>query len=139
MNDERFFLDTTFIAGYLNPRDQHHAAAQRCMPLVKGAAEVVVTEVVLIEVGNLLRSTLHRQRAATFIDSCYSTRNITVVSVDTQLLKSAIHFYRQHSDKDWGLADCVSFVVMERRGLRSAISSDTDFQQAGLRALMLEV
>jgi predicted nucleic acid-binding protein len=135
---DSLLLDATFIAGYLNPRDQHHSAAQRCMPAVKEADEIVVTEPVLIEVGNLLCSTLQRQRAAQFIEACYATENITVVSVDSELLNRALQFFRQHKDKNWGLTDCVSFVVMHDRELRTAVSADTDFQQAGFRALMLE-
>lgn len=135
---KRFLLDTTFIAGYLNPRDQHHPEAQRCMPVVREADEIVITEPVLIEVGNLLCSILHRQRAAQFIEACYVTKNITVVSVDRELLNRSLQFFSQHKDKNWGLTDCISFVVMHERELRSAVSADTDFQQAGFQALMLE-
>lgn len=135
---ERFLLDATFIAGYLNPRDQHHPAAQKCMQVVKEADEIVITEPVLIEVGNLLCSTLQRQRAAQFIEACYATENITVVSVDSELLNRALQFFRQHKDKNWRLTDCISFVVMHDRELNAAVSADNDFQQAGFRALMLE-
>lgn len=135
---ERLLLDATFIAGYLNPRDQHHAAAQRCIKIVKEAEEIVITEPVLIEVGNLLRSTSQRQRAAQFIEACYATGNITVVSVDSELMNRALQFFRKHKDKDWGLTDCISFVVMHDRELRSAVSADSDFRQAGFQALMLE-
>ena len=138
MSRERFLLDATFIAGYLNPRDQHHAKAQECMPRVEQAVEVVVTEAVLVEIGNLLHSHQHRARAAEFIQACYSSHNITVVSVSTALLKRAVEHYHQHADKDWGLTDCISFVVMRDSGLTTAVTADGDFEQAGFRALMLE-
>ena len=98
----------------------------------------MITEAVLIEVGNLLHSVQYRQRAAEFIDACYGTTNITIVSVDTELLRKAVDFYRLHQDKDWGLTDCISFVVMKDRGLTIAMTADAHFQQAGFRALMLE-
>jgi hypothetical protein len=138
MNSERLLLDATFIVGYLNPRDQHHSRAQECMPLVEQAFEVIVTEAVLVEIGNLLSSHKHRTRAAEFIQACYTSGNITVVSVSTDLIKRAVEFYHQHKDKDWGLTDCISFVVMRDRGLTTAVTADSDFQQAGFRALMLE-
>ena len=56
MSTERLLLDATFVAGYLNPRDQHHSEAVKCMPRVKAASEVVITEAVLVEIGNLLHS-----------------------------------------------------------------------------------
>ena len=92
----------------------------------------------LIEVGNLLHSVQHRQRAAEFIDACYGTTNVTIVSVDTELLRKAVDIYRLHKDKDWGLTDCISFVVMKERGLIIAMTADAHFQQAGFRALILE-
>jgi len=112
--------------------------AKDFLALVETAAEVVITEAVLIEVGNLLHSVQHRQRAAEFIDACYGTTNVTIVSVDTELLRKAVDFYRLHQDKDWGLTDCISFVVMKERGLTIAMTADAHFQQAGFRALMLE-
>lgn len=138
MSGERLLLDSTFIAGLINSRDQLHLQAKDFLPLVETAAEVVITEAVLIEVGNLLHSVQQRQRAAEFIDACYGTTNVTIVSVDTELLRKAVDFYRLHQDKDWGLTDCVSFVVMKERGLIMAMTADTHFQQAGFRALMLE-
>jgi uncharacterized protein len=138
MNPDRLLLYATFIAGYLNPRDQHHAEAVKRLPQVKTASEVVISEAVLVEVGNLLHAPQHRLRATEFIETCYVTDNITVVPVDTDLLKRALAFYGQHKDKSWGLTDCISFVVMRDRGLAMAATADSDFQQAGFRALMLE-
>jgi predicted nucleic acid-binding protein len=138
MSGEKLLLDSTFIAGLINSRDQLHLMAKDFLPLVETAAEVVITEAVLIEVGNLLHSVQYRQRAAEFIDACYGTTNVTIVSVDTELLRKAVDFYRLHQDKDWGLTDCISFVVMKERGLTIAMTADAHFQQASFRALMLE-
>jgi uncharacterized protein len=51
--------------------------------------------------------------------------------------KGFIHF-RSRLDKDWGLTDCVSFVLMKEYGLTDALSADRHFVQAGFRALLLE-
>ena len=40
--------------------------------------------------------------------------------------------------KEWGLTDCVSFLVMQDRGLTDALTTDEHFQQAGFRALLRE-
>jgi predicted nucleic acid-binding protein len=44
--------------------------------------------------------------------------------------------YRKHADKEWGLTDCLSFVVMTRRGLTEALTADEHFRQAGFRPLL---
>jgi predicted nucleic acid-binding protein len=40
--------------------------------------------------------------------------------------------------KDWGLTDCISFVVMKDNGLSDALTTDSHFQQTGFQALLLE-
>jgi hypothetical protein len=67
------------------------------------AEEVVVTEAVLIEIGNALSGALRRSAAA-FIRRCYSAANITVIPVDTPLLTRALELYENRSDKAWGPA-----------------------------------
>jgi predicted nucleic acid-binding protein len=58
--------------------------------------------------------------------------------VDTELFLRAVGFYRDRGDKRWGLTDCISFVVMRDRKIMAAATADSDFQQAGFRALMLD-
>jgi predicted nucleic acid-binding protein len=36
------------------------------------------------------------------------------------------------------MTDCLSFVVMEERGVHEALSADHHFRQAGFRALLLD-
>jgi predicted nucleic acid-binding protein len=99
--------------------------------------EVWVTEPVLMEVGNAL-SALQRSRAAAFILECFRPNNIHVVSVDTRLFEDGLSLYQSRPDKTWGLNDCISFVVMNERGLTDALTSDRHFVQAGFRALLRE-
>jgi uncharacterized protein len=137
MTAERLFLDTAFIQALLNPRDQYHSIAGSLFPQVREAAEVWVTEAILIEVGNALSAT-HRVAAIQFIEQCYCTPNLRVVSVDTSLLSKALQLYQTRSDKTWGLTDCISFVVMQTKALTIAVTADRHFIQAGYRSLMLE-
>ncbi|MCZ7398391.1 MAG: hypothetical protein O8C62_01705 [Candidatus Methanoperedens sp.] len=53
------------------------------------AHEVWLTEAVLIEIANALASS-NRSAAVAFINSCYFTPNVRVVSVDSKLLKRAV-------------------------------------------------
>jgi predicted nucleic acid-binding protein len=61
MSGERLLLDSTFIAGLINSHDQLHLQAKEFLRLVETAAEVVITEAVLIAAGNLLHSVKYRQ------------------------------------------------------------------------------
>ncbi len=137
MTIDRLFLDTAFIQALLNPRDDFHDQAKKLFPRVRSANKVWITEAVLVEVGNAL-SAFNRPGAVKFIQLCYSTENIQVVSISTELMMQALSLYNSRSDKLWGLTDCISFVVMQQHNLIDAMTSDRHFVQAGFHALMLE-
>lgn len=135
MSRDRLFLDTAFIQALLNPYDEYHQQAKHLFPHVRSASEVWLTEAILVEVGNAL-SRLNRDGAVQFIQQCYCTDNIRVVSIDTALLMQALNLYQARPDKDWGLTDCISFIVMQQQNLVDAVTSDRHFLQAGFRLLM---
>ncbi|PWB54520.1 MAG: nucleic acid-binding protein [Candidatus Methanoperedenaceae archaeon] len=137
MKPNRFFLDTAYVLALLNPNDNYHKQARALLISMHSAHEVWITEAVLIEIGNALARS-NRTAAAAFINSCYITLNLRVVSVDSSLLKRALDFYNNRGDKEWGLTDCISFIVMTDQGLKEALTTDEHFQQAGFRALLLE-
>ena len=138
MSRERLLLDTVFIEALLNARDQHHSRAMMFLSRMRDAAEVWVTEAVLLEVGNAL-SVLNREAAVGFIRQCYETENIQVVPMSTELLRCGLDMYESGSDKTWSLTDCISFVVMKDQRLTGAATMDHHFVQAGYRALMREI
>jgi predicted nucleic acid-binding protein len=135
MSNERLFLDTFFIQTLLNKYDQYHQQARLFLPRVKMAKEVWITEAIFVEVGNAL-SSYDRNLASNFIEQCYVTNNMRIVSVDTVLLRRALNLYKQRQDKDWGLTDCISFVTMSDYSLIDAVTADIHFVQAGFRALL---
>lgn len=138
MSSDRLFLDTAFIQALLNPHDDYHNQAKQLFLRVRAASEVWITEAIFAEVGNAL-SAFNRDGAVQFIQQCYHTANIKVVSVDTELLMQALALYQSRSDKTWGLTDCISFVVMQQQNLTAAVTGDRHFVQAGFRALMLDM
>ena len=135
MNQARFFVDTAYVLALLNSRDAYHKKAKELLPQLRTAHEVWITEAILIEVGNSL-ACANRIAAVSFINSCYVTANVKVVSIDKALFRRAIEFYYVHEDKEWGLTDCISFIVMKDHDLTEAFTSDEHFQQVGFRALL---
>jgi predicted nucleic acid-binding protein len=90
---------------------------------------------VLLEVGNALARNFKPQ-AVTVIDEFLNSAETELVRLDAQLFEEALTLYRSHSDKEWGLVDCVSFAVMRSAGVTEALTHDRHFVQAGFRALM---
>ncbi len=131
----RLFIDTAFVQALFNAADQLHQRAVDWAPHLDRVAELWTTEAVLIEIGNALSAT-NRVGAVEFIEQVYRIPKMRVVSVDTILLNRAATLYRDRSDKQWGLTDCISFVVMSDNQLVDALTSDHHFVQAGFNALL---
>ena len=55
-----------------------------------------------------------------------------------ELYSQAMEFYRQRPDKEWGITDCISFVVMQDYGLTDTLTTDEHFNQSGFKALLIE-
>jgi predicted nucleic acid-binding protein len=68
----------------------------------------------------------------------YVAPRARVLTVDTTLLLRALSLYEQRHDKQWGLTDCISFVVMQDHHLTDALTADHHFEQAGFLALLAE-
>jgi uncharacterized protein len=137
MSQDRFFLDTAYVLARVDRRDQYHRSAVALHQRVREAAEVWTTEAVLIEIGNGLGAT-HRDEAVRFIRQCYQTSNMRVEPFNTALLTESLALYEARPDKQWGLTDCISFVVLAKHRLTDALTSDHHFHQAGFRALLLD-
>ena len=99
----------------------------------------MTTEAVLLEWLNALSDVSTRRIAAESYLRVRGDARIEVVPLQAELMGSAIELYRGRPDKSWSLTDCLSFLVMERRGLAGALTTDHDFEQAGFRANMLEL
>jgi len=134
---DRFFLDTAYVIALLNSYDSYHEKAAKLLSQIRNAQEVWTTEAVLTEIGNSLAYS-NRSAAVAFINSCYITPNVKVVTIDRILFRRAVEFYHSRKDKEWGLTDCISFIVMEDYGLTEALTTDEHFQQAGFQAVLLK-
>lgn len=128
------FIDTQFVVAFANRRDSHHEEAQEQAKDYFGRA-LLTTDAVLLEVGNGLARGL-RQEAVTLIRGFRESEGFEVVHATPTLFDAAFDLYANRPDKDWGLVDCLSFVVMEQRGIIEALTYDNHFYQAGFRALM---
>lgn len=133
-----YFADTSFWIGLSSKRDQHHHRAVAWHQFViRTRSTIVTTEAVFLEWLNALSDVSTRRIAAESYLRLRADARIEVVPLQAELMDSAIQLYRGRPDKNWSLTDCLSFSIMERRGLAEALTTDHDFEQAGLKAMML--
>jgi uncharacterized protein len=133
------FLDASFAIALGSPRDQYHTRAVELSRRVEARrARLVTTRAVLLEIGNALARRRFRTPAVELLDALEEDPTVEIVSLSHELYAAAAGLFRKHQDKEWGLTDCVSFVVMQRRSLTDALTADEHFRQAGFRPLLLD-
>jgi len=126
-------MDTAFLLAVIDTSDEYHLTSKECYKkLVKGKWSVITTEAVLAELGNGLSKIKWRQIAHHWIKKIQNSRTIfRAVPMTTELLDEAVELYGSRSDKEWGVTDCISFVVMRKYNLVKALTADHHFEQAG--------
>ena len=127
------FADAFYFVARLNRHDQHH---ERVVAFSREfRSGILTTDWVLMEVADALAKSECRSRIRDFILHLRQAPGCEVVPTSRDLLDRALELYHQHTDKDWTLTDCVSFVIMRERGMTEALTEDRHFVQAGFTVL----
>jgi uncharacterized protein len=128
------FLDTGAIYALADRNDADHAAVRA---IYLGADRRLVThDLVVAEAFSLLAKRLHKPAALQTIGALRRSPKVEIVPLTRDLLDAAWARCERFADKEWNWIDCVSFELMERRGLREALSLDHHFAQAGFILLV---
>ena len=130
------FLDTSFLFAYVSDRDRHHASVTKLVEAHRGrrlSSFLLTTNHVVAETITLLSRRGHRVP---------EVRHDLAVRVGRQLHagvfaqvhhasddeeREAFAYFERHRDKNYSIVDCLSFVVMARKGIREAWAVDDDF------------
>jgi predicted nucleic acid-binding protein len=78
------------------------------------------------------------QRVATlaFVTELISNPHVEIIWVDESLHRTALVLLQERLDKTYSLCDAVSFVLMRRRGITDALTTDRHFEQEGYVRLL---
>lgn len=132
-----FFLDTSYAIALSVESDEHHQLAEELAErLETNQTPIVTTRAVLLEIGNALSKKRYREAAGELLDALEQDPQVEIVPLTEELYQQALSLFSSRLDKEWGMVDCVSFVVMQERGLTNALTTDEHFAQAGFRALL---
>ena len=133
------FLDAAYAIALSAPNDQYHDRAELLTEQLEAeGTRLITTRAVVLEIGNALAKLRYRSASVELLSSLEEDPNIEIIPISEPLYKRALHLYRERPDKEWGITDCISFMVMQDRGLTEALTTDEHFQQAGFRALLRE-
>ncbi|MBP8123733.1 MAG: type II toxin-antitoxin system VapC family toxin [Caldilineaceae bacterium] len=133
------FLDAAYAIALSVPKDIYHERAISLADEMEALkTRMVTTRAVLLEIGNALSKQRYRRAAVSLLQSLEADPNVKIIPLSEGLYAQAVHLYGERPDKEWGLTDCISFVVMQDRKIIEALTPDDHFQQAGFQALLLE-
>jgi len=96
--------------------------------------QFIITDFILVEVCNALAK--HKELAKKSLDYLLTSEDIKRLKIADEVLNKAIEMYKTYSDKDWGLTDIASFLIMQNEGITEAFTGDHHFSQFGFNILL---
>ena len=131
------FLDTNGWLALLNASDQLHQRADAVWhDLGRRGYSILLTDWIIAETGNGLARTRARGSFSQVAERMLQDPRCRVVFITAALLRRALDLYLARTDKQWGLVDCASFIVMADERIVDALTNDRHFSQAGFTSLL---
>jgi predicted nucleic acid-binding protein len=128
-------LDTSGLLALLHRAEAEHRQA---VSLYKDASTRLTHSYVLVEFVALANARrLPRVATLTFVSDLLGNPEIEMVWVDKTLHLEALDLLFARLDKTYSLCDAVSFVLMRRRGIFTALTTDHHFDQEGFQRLLM--
>ena len=72
--------------------------------------------------------------AAKMVERILTNVNVEVLPQTSALFREALALYCERQEKDWGLTDCSSIIIMNDKGL--ILTPDHHFAEAGFKTLL---
>jgi uncharacterized protein len=124
------FVDTSAFFALLSSTDPNHAAAVAAMERIeREGISLVTTGHVVHETIALVQARLGLKAALAF--DAHILPLLTTVWVDVSLHRQGIRRLTLRAARKVSLTDCISFVLMEERGIIEALAFDRHFEQEG--------
>jgi len=127
-------LDTGYLLALVQPRDSLHLRAKSWAKSIR--EPLIVTEYVICETVDSLSLPIDRPKATALVNMLRASTFVEWMPASSQLFDQGFALHAQRPDKAWSLTDCISFVVMQSRGIRRALAHDHHFEQSGVEALL---
>ena len=139
MVEHGVFLDTSFILARLFPTDRHHARAVALDTKLRPEHTPIITSRgICLEIGAALSKLPVRRLGIQLVEAMEQDPCLEIIPLTEPLYAQAWNLYAARPDKTWSLTDCISFIIMQERGIQQALTADVHFRQAGFIALLLE-
>jgi hypothetical protein len=124
------FVDTSFFAALLLPKDANHLRAVRAVEELgqtRLSDILLTTNSVILETITVARYEGNHKTAVRAADLLYGGTMARLYRTTAEDEAEAVAYLRRHHDKEYSAVDCLSFVVMLKHGITEAFAFDEDF------------
>ena len=104
---------------------------------LRSGGRLLSTDFVLDETLTLLRVRLGLDAAECWWNQIEGSSRLVWEWIDPERADKARHWFFRWRDKAFSFTDCTSFIVMKEHRLRTALTSDHHFAQAGFEVVPL--
>lgn len=126
------FLDSGFLIALEAADDQHHPEALAYWRLFQESpVQLVTTTYVLDEVATFFNRYGHHAKAVEIGQYLMSSPLVHFIHIEPAMFQEGWRLFQRYRDKRYSLTDCISFAVMKRLKIKTALTFDRHFLQAG--------
>lgn len=126
-------MDTGYFLALEIRTDENHERALRhwrgCRE--EGLPDLISTTYIFDETVTYLNARGLHTSALRIGNRLTESPSVDLVHVDRDLFHAVFELFSQRPDKRYSLTDCVSFVLMRKRGIVRAFAFDRHFEQEG--------
>jgi predicted nucleic acid-binding protein len=134
--NKSYFLDTSYIIALeIANEDSHEQVLQNWLTLALSKPFLVTTTYVFDETVTFFNSRNLHSKAVEIGKRLLESPDIELIEIDRDLFDQGWQYFQKYQDKSYSLTDCLSFIVMEKRRIFTALSLDNHFLQAGFQKL----
>jgi uncharacterized protein len=125
------FIDASAWVALGNKRDQYHTQAATLYDQILDEQLARITSTwVIYEALSILKSRAGYKTAEKLWERVNDPEVTQFVRVDEAIEDEALDLFFDHRDKDWGVVDCSSLIIMNKLGCQMAFAFDRHFSQA---------
>ncbi|VVB90540.1 tRNA(fMet)-specific endonuclease VapC [uncultured archaeon] len=132
----RIFLDTSGLIALSDEKDKNHTRAEVYLrQQVQKGARFVSGRNILVEYIDGVTKRISKKKAVEELDKILNSKLLVIEPVSKADWDKAIRYFRKYHDHQIDLTDCLSFAIMERLDLNTALTFDNDFKTHGFDVL----
>lgn len=136
MNDQSaLFVDTSYVIGLYNADDRVHHLCVESSQYANKAVKLITTDSVLMEIGNTFSVIQKRKQGAKIIRDFQKMKRMEIIRLNPEYFEKSLKLYEERLDKEWGMVDCFSIIVMIEFKIRKVLTVDHHLRQAGFEIL----